>query len=267
MPDTILITGANRGIGLELSRCWQRRGDHVIGACRKASPALIKLGIEVIEGVDVADDAAVIALKRALGDRRLNILFNNAGILAREPLDKLDWESIRKQFEVNTLGPLRITAGLLDHLQSGNKVALMTSRMGSISDNTSGGYYGYRISKAALNAVGKSLAEDLRRKGIAVALLHPGYVQTDMTSHGGDVTPEQAVAGLVQRVDELNLENSGGFWHANGQRLPWWRRFPSVYRDSRLGWSWRTAAFNLSTVVLCFIRDSIPGLAQFTTNQ
>ena len=97
----------------------------------------------------------------------------------------------------------------------------MTSRMGSISDNTSGGYYGYRISKAALNVAGKSLAEDLRREGIAVALLHPGYVQTDMTGHGGDVTPAQAAAGLVRRVDELNLENSGSFWHANGQRLPW----------------------------------------------
>ena len=221
MPETILITGAGRGIGLELARCWQLRGDHVIGACRKASAALIKLGVEVIEGIDVADNDAAALIKRALGNRRLDVLFNNAGILAREPLDKLDWDSIRKQFEVNALGPLRVTAGLLDHLQSGSKVALMTSRMGSISDNSSGGYYGYRISKAALNAAGKSLAEDLRSRGVAVALLHPGYVQTDMTGQGGDVTPAQAAAGLVQRVDELNLQNSGGFWHANGQRLPW----------------------------------------------
>ena len=137
-------------------------------------------------------------------------------------LKDFDPESLRRQFEVNAIGPLRVTHALMDHLLPGAKVILMTSRMGSIDDNSSGGSYGYRMSKVALCMAGKSLAIDLKSQGIAVALLHPGLVRTRMTGFTAQgVTPEESVDGLLARIDNLNLENSGTFWHANGEILPW----------------------------------------------
>ncbi|MDX5434571.1 MAG: SDR family NAD(P)-dependent oxidoreductase, partial [Halomonas sp.] len=121
----------------------------------------------------------------------------------------------------NAYGPLRVTEALLDNLSAGSKIANVTSRMGSIADNDSGGRYGYRASKAALNAFGKSLAIDLKPRGIAVAQLHPGYVQTRMVNFGGLIPPEEAAAGIAARIAALTLENSGGFWHSNGEPLPW----------------------------------------------
>jgi len=216
-----VITGANRGIGLELTRLVLARGDSVVAACRTASEELRATGADVVEGVDVTRDAAVARLVHHVGESKIDILINNAGILSRETLDDLDFDRIRRQLEVNALGPLRVTAALLPGLQRGSKVALVTSRMGSIADNSSGGSYGYRMSKAALNIAGASLARDLAERGIAVAVLHPGFVRTDMTGGQGMVDPKQAAAGLLARIDELTLETSGGFWHANGERLPW----------------------------------------------
>jgi NAD(P)-dependent dehydrogenase (short-subunit alcohol dehydrogenase family) len=218
---TACITGSNRGIGLELARLLKKRGDHVIAACRSVSNELSGLGVEVVEGVDVTADAAVARLAEALGDRRLDILVNNAGILAHESLPDLDFDGIRRQLEVNSLGPLRVTAALQPNLGRGSKVGVITSRMGSIEDNTSGGSYGYRMSKAALNMAGRSLARDLHHAGIAVILLHPGFVRTDMTSHQGAIDPAEAARGLMARIDELTLETSGTFRHANGEELPW----------------------------------------------
>jgi NAD(P)-dependent dehydrogenase (short-subunit alcohol dehydrogenase family) len=106
-------------------------------------------------------------------------------------------------------------------MPSGSKIAVITSRMGSIGDNTSGGSYGYRMSKAAANMAGVSLARDLRSKGISVAMIHPGFVKTDMTGQGGKVAPADAARGVIARIDALGLETSGGFWHASGERLPW----------------------------------------------
>ena len=128
---------------------------------------------------------------------------------------------MRAQFEINSLGPLRITTALLPNLKEGSKVALITSRMGSVGDNTSGGQYGYRMSKCALNIAGASLAVDLRPKGIAVALLHPGFVRTEMTGGNGLINASESAAGLLARIEELNLANSGGFWHTNGESLSW----------------------------------------------
>lgn len=123
--------------------------------------------------------------------------------------------------EINAYAPLRVCETLLTHLKSGSKIANITSRMGSIADNDSGGRYGYRASKAALNAFGKSLAMDLKPKGIAVAQLHPGYVKTRMVNFGGVISPEEAAAGIVARIDALTLDNTGSFWHSNGEELPW----------------------------------------------
>jgi NAD(P)-dependent dehydrogenase (short-subunit alcohol dehydrogenase family) len=218
-----IVTGANKGIGLALVAELAKRGGTVIAACRKSSPELAKLGVEVVEGVDVSADAGISILAGAVGTRSIDLLVNNAGILVwGDRLGELNVEGIRNQFEVNALAPLRVTDALRERLGKGAKVALVTSRMGSIDDNSSGGAYGYRMSKAALNMAGKSLAVDLRSRGVAVAILHPGMVRTEMLGgHGGQVDPPEAARGLLARVDALTMETSGGFWHANGQTLPW----------------------------------------------
>jgi len=217
---TILVTGANRGIGLELVRRLTARGDTVIAACRAASRELEATGAEVIEGVDVTSDDSVAALAGALEGRRLDALVNNAGVLERTSLDHLDFASMERQFRVNALGPLRVTAALRGLMKRGSKVFIVTSRMGSIGDNTSGGSYGYRMSKAAVNMAGRSLALDLADDGIAVFLLHPGWVSTDMTGGTGIPVGESA-AGLLRTMDELDPARSGTFWHQEGYELPW----------------------------------------------
>ena len=219
---TYLVTGSNRGIGYEYCRQLQARGDRVIAVCRSASEELKQLGVRVEEGVDITSDASVTDLRDRLGDIAIDILINNAGILKEESLEDLDFDRIREQFEVNALGTLRVTHALLPNLKAGSKIVLMTSRMGSIADNTSGSDYGYRMSKVALSMAGKSLAHDLKGRGIAVAILHPGLVQTRMTDFTSEgITPEESVKGLLARIDELTLENTGTFWHANGEVLPW----------------------------------------------
>ena len=221
MSLTVLITGASRGIGLEMTRLLLARGDHVIAACRTPSRELTASGATVEANVDVGDAASVEALGRRLADRSLDWLINNAGQLSVDSLDQLDEDAIRRQFEVNALGPLRVTAALAPRIGDGGKVALVTSRMGSMGDNTSGRMYGYRMSKAALNAAGVSLAHDLAPRGIAVAILHPGYVRTEMTGGNGDLEPADAARNLIARIDELTPATSGRFLHSNGTALPW----------------------------------------------
>lgn len=218
---TTLITGAARGIGLELARQCAERGDDVIACCRNPSAELEALDVRVETGVDVTSDRDVAALAERLGGTSIDILINNAGVLSRQTLDNLDWSEIRRQFEVNSLGPLRVTSALLDNLGDGSKVAIVTSRMGSIGDNTSGSSYGYRMSKAAVNMAGVSLARDLAPRNIAVILLHPGYVRTDMTRGSGHIEPEEAARGLLARIDELTADTSGTLRHQNGEALPW----------------------------------------------
>ncbi|MFO1186080.1 MAG: SDR family oxidoreductase [Alphaproteobacteria bacterium] len=218
---TAVITGANRGIGLELARALVKRGDDVIAVVRAASPELKALKAEIFDGIDVSDDASSARLSAAIGKRQIDLLINNAGVLSVEGLDKLDMGAIRRQFEVNTLGPLRVTAALLPNLSRGAKVGIVTSRMGSIADNGSGGYYGYRISKAGVNMVGATLARDLASRGITVILLHPGFVKTRMTGGRGTVEPKDAAAGLLARLDAATPAVSGHFFHADGSELPW----------------------------------------------
>ncbi len=218
---TALVTGANRGIGFSLVKLLKARGDTVIATCRRETPELTRLGVEVESGVDVTSDKSLNLLAEKLQGRSLDLLINNAGVLAEEGLERLDFASIQRQMEANAFGPLRVTHKLLPLLTSGSKVALLTSRMGSIADNSSGGYYGYRMSKAALNAAGKSLAHDLAGRGISVVLLHPGYVKTEMTGNHGSVLPDDAARALLARIDALTPQTSGSFWHASGEVLPW----------------------------------------------
>jgi len=220
MPNAI-VTGANRGIGLEFCRVLADRGYSVRALCRQTSAELEALPVNIHDGYDVTDFSAIDAFAESIEPASIDLLINNAGILRSESLENMDFASMRKQFDVNSLGPLRVSYSLIPALKSGAKIALITSRMGSIADNESGARYGYRMSKAALNMAGVSLAKDLEPRGIAVAILHPGYVRTDMTSHSGLIDPEESVAGLLDRIDELTMETTGGFWHSNGEALPW----------------------------------------------
>ena len=216
---TFLVTGANRGIGYELCRQLQAAG-HVIAVCRSSSPELDRLKVQVEADIDIASDESVAQLVERLQGVTIDVLINNAGVAQKNTLDDLDFDSIRQQFEVNALGALRITQALLPNLRAGAKIVLITSRMGSIADNTSGSSYGYRMSKAALSMAGKSLSIDLQPRQIAVAILHPGMVSTDMTRHSG-IPAAESVRGILERIQQLNLQNSGTFWHANGEELPW----------------------------------------------
>ena len=218
----IVITGANSGIGLELARQYAGRGEQVVAVCRRASPELSDLGPEaVIEGIDVTDDDAVDRMVREIGDRPIDVLINNAGILSQENLDDLDYDSIRRQFEINSLGPIRVSLALAPLMASGSRLAIVSSWLGSIAENRSGGNLGYRMSKAAVNMAGVTLAHELRSKGIAVVLLHPGYVRTKLTSGGGTIDPDESARGLIARIDALSLDTTGSFWHADGHELPW----------------------------------------------
>ena len=218
----VLITGANRGIGLAMTQQLTSRGDSVIACCRTSSKELVATGAQIVEGLDLTDPHSHQALFERVGSQPIDILINNAGLLLSDNLENLDPANIRRQFEINALTPLLLTKAMLATMRKpGAKVALITSRMGSIEDNTSGGQYGYRMSKVALNMAGVSLAHDLKPEGISVCILHPGYVRTGMTNYSGIIDPEESAQGLIARIDALTLESSGQFWHSNGDLLPW----------------------------------------------
>lgn len=217
----VVITGANRGVGLALARYYDTEGWRVTGVCRETSEHLDAVADQVIAGIDVTQEMDIKRLAAFLEGQTIDLLVNNAGILMDDRLGAIDFDSLRVQMEINAYAPLRVCEALLRNLQRGSKIANITSRMGSIADNDSGGRYGYRASKAAFNAFGRSLAMDLKGQGIAVAQLHPGYVKTRMVDFGGLITPEEAAVGLAERIEALTLENSGSFWHSNGEELPW----------------------------------------------
>jgi NAD(P)-dependent dehydrogenase (short-subunit alcohol dehydrogenase family) len=200
---TYAITGTNRGIGLELTRQAKAAGHRVIALCRTASDALKQVGVEIHEGIDVSDDSVIDTLAKTFKGEGVDVLINNAGLLRQQTLANLDLD------------------GMLGCLGSGAKVAIVTSRMGSITDNTSGGSYGYRMSKTAVNMAGVSLAHDLKNDGIAVMLVHPGFVRTEMTGGNGMIEAEESARGILSRIEGLTLENTGTFWHQNGEALPW----------------------------------------------
>lgn len=217
-----VVVGANRGIGLEMVRQLKARGEDVVAACRTASPELRETGAEVHENVDVTDDGAVerfVSAVKAGGP--IDVLVHVSGILKSDNYDNLDFDQIREHFEVNTLGPLRVARAFAPFMKTGGKIGILSSRVGSLADNTSGGNYGYRISKTAVNMAGVNLAHDLKSLGIAVLLLHPGYVRTEMTGGSGHIDADESARGLIARLDELGMDQTGTFWHADGSQLPW----------------------------------------------
>jgi len=220
--STYLITGANRGIGLEMVRQLKDRGEDVIATCRSTSAELNSLSVRVETGIDITSGDSVIQLREKLNDTKIDVLIQNAGIAEFNSLSNLDPQSIIDQFKVNALSPLCFVQTMITNLSKFAKIALISSRMGSIEDNSSGGSYGYRMSKVALCMAGKSLSLDLKSKDISVAILHPGLVSTRMTGFTRNgIKPQESVKGLLQRIDELTLDNTGTFWHSNGDILPW----------------------------------------------
>ena len=220
--STYLITGSDRGIGLELCNQIHKRGDNVIATCRRASPELINLGVRIEENIDISSEEAITNLSKKLSGINIDCLIHNAGIYEFNSLEDFNKQSILRQFEVNALSPICMTISLKHLLKKSSKVAFITSRMGSIGDNSSGSSYGYRMSKVALSMAAKSLSIDLLKEEIYVAILHPGLVSTRMTGFTRNgINTEESANGILKRIDSLNENNSGTFWHTNGQVLPW----------------------------------------------
>lgn len=216
-----VVTGANRGIGLDLAKQLKARGANVVAICRRRSSELEALGVRIESGFDLSDPSSWSAIASRLEHDEIELLIHNAGIASIDAKDSLDLDAVLTQFATNAVAPLFLTRALTPRLASGAKVALISSRMGSIGDNTSGGYYGYRMSKAALNSAGVSLAHELKSAGVALAILHPGAVRTAMTRHTGMLEASQSARGLLDRIDELTLETTGRFLHMSGEVLPW----------------------------------------------
>lgn len=220
--STYLITGSNRGIGLELCKQIIERGDEVIATCREASSDLKNLGVRIEEDIDISSEDSTNNLRQALSGVELDCLIHNAGIYEFNSIDNFDHESIIRQFVVNALSPLSMTRSLKGLLKKNSKIGFITSRMGSIGDNSSGSSYGYRMSKVALSMAAKSLSRDLLKEDIYVAILHPGLVSTRMTGFTKNgISTKESANGLLKRIDSLNKKNTGTFWHTNGEILPW----------------------------------------------
>jgi NAD(P)-dependent dehydrogenase (short-subunit alcohol dehydrogenase family) len=223
----IVITGANRGIGLELVRQCLARGDDVIAAARNPDDARELQSLSspklTVLTCDVSGDASVTAFAAKVPGP-VDAIVNNAGVMgAMTSLEDLDFDDALKTFSINALGPLRITAALLPQLRQSSvkKVLNVTSGMGSIGDNTSGGAYAYRMSKAALNMGARSMAIDLRREGILVAVINPGWVKTDMGGEGAPLDVSSSVAGILAQLAALSAKDSGEFLDQSGKRWPW----------------------------------------------
>lgn len=221
MP-TVLITGANRGIGLEFARQYAADGWTVIGTARKPDGADALRSVDPVEilRLDAADPGSLDDFTSALGDRPIDLFINNAGVYGSTDLDRDEW---LRTFEVNSIAPTLLAERLRPNVAASaqKKMAVLTSKMGSIADNGSGGSIPYRSSKAAVNAAWKSLAIDYADDGIAVAMLHPGWVQTDMGGPNALIDTETSVNGMRAVLDKLSLESTGRFTAHDGSDLPW----------------------------------------------
>jgi NAD(P)-dependent dehydrogenase (short-subunit alcohol dehydrogenase family) len=226
--QTVLITGANRGIGLELARQYHAAGWDVIATARDpdAAKELRAIGSDVlIPRLDVASQESVDALAKSLGNRPIDLLVNNAGVFASRgtKLSDLDVGDFERSLQVNTIGPIRVTQALLPNLRAGKgrKIVGITSTLGSIANNTDGGFYGYRESKAALNMFMRTLAAELRSEGFICIPMHPGWVQTDMGGPSAHLTPEESVTGMRKVIEQLKPADSGKFFEYDGSNPPW----------------------------------------------
>ncbi len=227
---TVFITGANRGLGLEFCRQYLKQGWKVIAACRhpEKANALIDLTENFaldIYPLDLSDEKAIARVANHLEGKPLDLLINNAGVYGGSPQDLAHCDTAHwlQTFQINAIAPAKLTQFLLPNLRltDGAKIVFLTSKMGSMSDNGSGGSYIYRSSKAALNAIIKSLSIDLQNDGIAVAALHPGWVKTDMGGPNGLINTEQSINGLREVIEQLSMHNTGCFVDYQHKPIAW----------------------------------------------
>jgi len=223
--QTVLITGANRGIGLEYARQFAAKGYNVIGTARDPAAATeLRAIIERIEALDVADAASVAALAKRLDGMAIDILINNAGVGGRDDNDlaSIDFEQMQNTFAVNAFGPLRVIQSLMPNLRLGQRklVIGMSSQLGSI-ERSNGGMYAYRASKTALNQFNKILASELGPQGFVFTVLHPGWVQTEMGGANATLPPQESVRGLVGVIEKLGPDDNGRFYDYRGKTIPW----------------------------------------------
>lgn len=225
MSSTYVVTGANRGIGLELARQLLERGETVIATTRRLEQGaqLRSLGVRV-EVLDVASAASVRAFAERLAGEPVDVLINNAGVAPEtRALAELDCESLLEAFSINSVGPMRVSQALLPNLRAARRrfIANLSSQLASISDNTSGGYYAYRASKAALDMLTRTIALELAGKSFTCVAVNPGWVRTRMGGAGAPLPVEDSVAGMLALFDRLTVKDSGSFFSWDGTRLPW----------------------------------------------
>jgi len=222
----VLITGANRGLGFEFARQYSAAGWKVIGTARKPATAtdLKDLGVRVLQ-LDVADAQSVAAMAAALADEPIDLLINNAGMANRDGMDfeTMDFNAVERVLAVNTIGPMRVTRALLPNLRAGKgkQIVHVTSGLGSIEENTGGGYYGYRESKAALNMFNRSLAWNYKDEGFTSVVMSPGWVRTDMGGPEANLSPEESITGMKKVIDGLTIEDTGSFQSWDGTNRAW----------------------------------------------
>ncbi len=223
--STVLITGANRGLGLEFARQYAADGWQVIGTARSPERAdeLNALDVEVLQ-LDVTNQASVDALAGALANRPLDMLINNAGIFPRvRKLEEVSIDDYLRTLDVNTAGPMRVTMALISNLRAGagKKIINITSGLGSIAGNTRGTYYGYRESKAALNMFTRTLAAELGPEGFIALAIHPGWVATDMGGPNANLQPPESVSAMRRVIDRLRAEDNGTYKSYQGEPVDW----------------------------------------------
>jgi NAD(P)-dependent dehydrogenase (short-subunit alcohol dehydrogenase family) len=227
--STVLITGANRGIGLKFAEEYSKLGWHVIATCRNPSHAnklnqlATDFGSIEIYPLEVSNSDQIHELADALKNKPIDVLINNAGIHRSCTLGSIDKQAWLESFTINSIAPYEVTIHLLDNILQGSlkKVISITSKMGSIDDNTSGGSYIYRSSKTALNSIMRSLEHDLGHHGIATLTLHPGWVRTDMGGMGAWINVDESVAGMIKQIEKLNLSNAGRYVDYAGKKINW----------------------------------------------
>ncbi len=222
---TVLVTGANRGIGLEYARQLADKGFRVIGTARDPAKAEELAAVaDRVEALDVSDAASIEALAKRLDGMPIDILVNNAGIFYRDDtsIDKVDFAQMEQTLAVNTLGPLRVIQALLPNLRKGERklIVNMSSQLGSIAGST-GTWYSYRTSKAALNQITKTLSVELGKEGFVCIVVHPGWVRTDMGGAAATYSAEESVSGLVGLIEKLGPADNGHFYDFQGKTIPW----------------------------------------------
>lgn len=224
---TALVIGADKGIAWNIAKQLSDRGDVVYAAIMGNEADFDGANVRVIPDINVTNGEAIAGMVASLADQNVtvDVLYHVAGVMTLDELGSIDYDKLNWEFQINAVGPLRTIEAARSLLTDGSKVGIVTSRVGSLGDNGSGGQYSYRLSKAAANMVGLNLHHDLKKKGIAVRMLHPGMVKTDLVKeYPGDfdyITPATAAEGLIARIDELTLETAGDFRHANGDELIW----------------------------------------------